>query len=240
MSTYLDYLNQISSPKTFLRKTKYIKYNFGKYLIFKNPSDIKVLEIGPGLGETIHYLNDKGIGTVDVADNDQTVLNYVNDKFKIDNLFHIDDVHRLDNTLDSYDAIIATQVLEHLPKNECVYFLNILLNHLKKDGHIIITVPNMANPFTLCERYADTTHENGFTDNSLRGLAAKCDIPSSSVEIKEFNIPPYSPINVIRIVLQKALHMVILLLSIVNGGSYSTLLTPNITLVIKGNLGSDL
>jgi glycosyltransferase involved in cell wall biosynthesis len=49
MNTYLDYLNQISSPKTFLRKTAYIKYNFGKYLKIYNSLKNKTTILPNGL-----------------------------------------------------------------------------------------------------------------------------------------------------------------------------------------------
>ena len=233
MSNYLDYLNKISSSKTFLRKVNYIKYNFGKYLTFKNPAQVNILEIGPGLGEALSYLNSNGFNNIDVVDNDQNILDNIHNKHKVRTLFKADNLADINAQLTSYEIIIATQLLEHLPKDSYILFLEILFKHLKKDGRIIITVPNMANPFTICERYADITHTNGFTDNSLRELANQCDIPDTKVEIQEFNIPPYSFLNIIRIILQKILHFFILVLSIVNGGSYSKLLTPNITMVIK-------
>lgn len=233
MSNYLDYLKRISNTKTFSRKTDYVKYNFGKYLKFKNLSNIKVLEIGPGIGEVIAYLNTNKIYDVDIIDIDKDILNNINKKYKVEKLFNTQNIESLDNELAMYDAIILTQVLEHIVPEKYELILNTLFKHLKKDGHIIITVPNMANPFTLCERYADMTHKNGFTDNSLMELAYKCNLSNAKIKIKEFNIPPYSLINIVRIILQKMLHLFIFLLSIINGGSYSKILTPNITLVIK-------
>ncbi len=59
------------------------------------------------------------------------------------------------------------------------------------------------------------------------------DIQASLIEVKGYEIPPYSLINVIRIFFQKLLHFVILIMSMMNGGSYSKMLTPNITLIVR-------
>ena len=232
MSTYLDYLNQISSKKTFSRKLDYVKYNFGSYILSRERAD-KVLEIGPGLGHTVKFLNSSGFISIDIVDNDDSILNYIKDKFEINKIFKTNDIKEIDNHLDHYDVIIATQVFEHIPKDQYKSFLTTLYKHLNKNGYLIITVPNMANPFTICERYGDITHTNGFTDNSLIELAAMSDIPRSSIKVKAYNIPAYNLLNIIRIFFQKTLHLMLLLMSIVNAGSYSKLLTPNISLVIK-------
>ncbi|MDZ7611969.1 MAG: class I SAM-dependent methyltransferase [Candidatus Moranbacteria bacterium] len=232
MKNYLKYLQEISSPQTFQRKIDYTKYNLGSYI--KSKDDKKeVLEVGPGLGENIQYLNSQRINHVDLLDNNKDILKYLSDNYKINNTFEANDIKKIDKELGLYDLIIGTQVLEHIKKEEQQVFLSILYEHLKKGGVIALTVPNMANPFTLCERYADITHETSFTDNSLMELAMKCDISKSKIKIKPFSIPPYSLINKIRIPLQKTLHFFILVLSIINGGSYSKILTPNITLIVK-------
>ena len=232
MSTYLDYLNQISSSKTFSRKLDYVKYNFGSYILSKEGAD-KFLEIGPGLGHTIKFLNSEGFKNIDIVDNDDSILNYIKEKFETNKRYKTNDIKEIDGQLDYYDVIIATQVFEHVPKDQYKSFLTTLYKHLNKNGYLIITVPNMANPFTICERYGDITHTNGFTDNSLIELAAMSEIPVSSINVRAYKIPPYSLLNIIRIFFQKILHLMLLAMSIANAGSYSKLLTPNISLVIK-------
>lgn len=233
MSNYLEYLDKNYSKKTFFRKVDYIKYNFGKKVNHKKSGGIKVLEIGPGMGEFIKYLNDRGCDEIDIVDNDKSILQYIENNFKIRQTFLVNNILDIEGRLSMYDVIVATQVLEHIPVSEQLKFIGFLYKHLSPDGNIIITVPNMANPFTLYERYGDTTHETGFTDNSLKQICLNCSIPLSNIEIRGFQIPPYSILNLIRIFFQKMLHGTILLLSIINAGGYSKSLTPNITLVIK-------
>ena len=168
-----------------------------------------------------------------MVDNDEMVLNYIGSIFNIRKKILANQLDEIESLLDSYDVIIATQVLEHITKDKHYAFLKTLYMHLKRGGYIIITAPNMANPFTSFERYGDITHEIGFTDNSFRQLAIKCDIPQTMIEINGFNIPPYTPLNILRIVFQKIFHFIMLILSIINGGGYSMILTPNITLIVK-------
>lgn len=209
-----------------------MRYNFGHYLLSKKETGT-FLEIGPGLGHAIKFLNSKGVNKIDIVDNDDSILNYIKENFEINKLYKTDNIKEIDTQLDHYDVIIATQVFEHIPKEQYRSFLTTLYKHLNKNGYLIITVPNMANPFTLCERYGDITHTNGFTDNSLIELAAMSEIPVSSIMVRAYKIPPYSLLNIIRIFFQKILHLALLAMSIINAGSYSKLLTPNISLVIK-------
>ena len=233
MSDYLTYLQKISNPKTFKRKYDYFRYNYGKLLFSEKNNVESVLEIGPGLGEFIAYLNSRKIRNIDIIDNDENILNYNKSKFRINRTFQTSRLINIEKELSNYDAIVLTQVLEHIPKEQYKEFLTILFDHLNENGIIIITVPNMANPFTLCERYADLTHYNGFTDVSLKELVNYCNLKKAKAFVKNFDIPPYSMVNIIRGIIQNILHKLILLLSIANGGTYSKFLTPNITLIIK-------
>jgi hypothetical protein len=59
--------------------------------------------------------------------------------------------------------------LEHIPKEETIVVLKAIYAALSPSGRLIIEVPNMANPLIgLNVRYADFTHEVGFTELSLQ------------------------------------------------------------------------
>lgn len=233
MSNYYKYLQNISSPKTFARKVDYLKYNFGKILKIENQKNIKILEIGPGLGECLHYLNSLNCTNIDIIDNDQSILDNLEKNYKVANSFLAEDISKIKEKLSQYDFIILTQVLEHIPYSQYQVFLNTLYNHLKPKGQIIITVPNLGNPFSIYERYDDITHQTGLTENSLKALVHNCKLKKTIVTIQPFKIPPYNSINFIRIILQKIIHLIIKSFAIMNGGVYAQILTPNITLVIQ-------
>jgi len=231
MKNYLEYLESIQTPKNFQRKVEYLKYNFSKYF---NQKEISVLEVGPGLGEFVHFLNQKGIKTIDLIDQDKDILQNIKQKYLVRKIF-LGDISSI-QIKDKYDVIFLLQVLEHIPKTKYHELLNTLYKQLNKDGKIIITVPNGNNPFSLTERYSDLTHQMLFTENSLKELPNYCNLSkTTNLDIQPYNIPPYSLINIIRIILQKIIHIFIFLGLVLNGGVYSQLLTPNITLIIAKN-----
>ncbi len=235
MSRYIDHLQELSSKETFNRKKDYIDYNLKSIFESIGYKSIKVLEIGPGLGEFESFLNDKKVLDVDIVDNDKSVIDFVSKKYKIRNKFLINKVSNLDKKLLNYDLIFLMQVLEHLQNSEYEVILKTLYKHLKPKGHIVIVVPNGNNPLGLVERYADLQHTNCFTQQSLKDLVNLSKIKNFEMEIKGYQIPPYGPINIVRIFFQKILHFFLFLIMVVNGGLFFKTMTPNIMLIIRKN-----
>jgi len=233
MTNYLSHLEDLYGNKTFKRKIDYIKYNFGKIIFEVVIPRGKALEIGPGKGEFIKYLNNLTIVDIDVIDNDPEVINLVKGTFKIKNSFLCDDVSRISKKLRKYDLIMMIQVLEHIPIEKYRSTLRVLYQHLNSQGYLIIVVPNANNPLGLVERYGDLQHRNSFTEMSLRDLVNISGIRNYDFKITGFSIPPYSLVNLVRIVLQKAVHLCLMFLLILNGGVFCKTMTPNISLIIK-------
>jgi len=233
MTNYLLHLRNSYKSKTFKRKIDYIKYNFGKIISKVIISNGKVLEIGPGKGEFVKYLNSLSISDVDIVDNDSGVINSVKRAFKVGNSFLCDDVSHISKKLKKYDLIMMIQVFEHIPIEKYISTLRVLYRHLRNQGYLVIVVPNASNPLGLVERYGDLQHTNSFTEMSLRDLIRISGIKNYDFKISGFSIPPYSLVNIIRIVLQKAIHLFLTFLLILNGGVFCKTMTPNITLIIK-------
>ncbi len=233
MSNYLKHLESVSNSKTLKRKKDYIDYNLKKYFRGLESKSFKALEIGPGLGEFESYLNDKGITNIDIADNDTNFLQHVGNSFKVNKKILVKKIDSLNNSLDKYNLIFLMQVLEHFPANSYHIVLNNLFSHLKPGGYLVIIVPNANNPLGLVERYGDLQHTASFTQQSLVDLIQLSKINNFDYEIKGYEIPPYDIINIIRVILQKILHLFLLAIMIINGGIFYKTMTPNIMLVIK-------
>ena len=127
MNNYLDHLDNMYNKKSFERKVDYIRYNFSE--IFKQKKfgkNVSILEIGPGKGEMIHYLNIKGIKDIDVIDNDKNVLKYIKKRFKIKNSYLSNSPISIKSRLGKYDLIVMIQVLEHLATVQHKKLLQIL------------------------------------------------------------------------------------------------------------------
>lgn len=235
MGRYIDHLQELSNPKTFKRKKDYIDYNLKSIFESIGYKNINVLEIGPGLGEFESYLNDKKVLGIDIVDNDKSVIDFVSKKYKVKNKFLVNRISDLEKRLSNYDFIFLMQVLEHIPISEYEVFLKTLYKHLKPRGYLVIVVPNGNNPLGLIERYADLQHTNCFTQQSLKDLINLSGIKNFEMEIKGYGIPPYEPINIIRIFFQKILHFFLFLIMVINGGLFFKIMTPNIMLIIRKN-----
>lgn len=64
------------------------------------------------------------------------------------------------------DAIIAKDIMEHIPKDQQESFVWSLHDALRPGGMAIVAVPNMDWLFSNHERYMDFTHEIGYTRES--------------------------------------------------------------------------
>lgn len=69
-------------------------------------------------------------------------------------------------------AVTATDVLEHLDKNEVLETFDLIAQALVPGGVFIARVPNAASSFGGRIQYGDFTHESSFTARSARQLAA--------------------------------------------------------------------
>ncbi len=233
MGNYVAHLQQLSAPQTLKRKKDYIDYNLKKYFRKIGFKKIRILEIGPGLGEFEGYLNEKGVIDIDIVDNDKSILNYVSKKYKVKNKLLARDLLLISKRLRKYNFIFLMQVLEHLPIEKYHKVVRLLYSQLEKGGFLVIVVPNANNPLGLIERYGDLQHTGSFTEQSLKDLINLSDIKDYSMEIKGYEIPPYDLLNIIRIILQKILHTILLAAIIINGGIFFKTMTPNIMLVIR-------
>jgi len=228
-------MGELGKSTAFDRRAGYLKYNYREYLNKLN-SKSSVLELGPGKGELLQILNDKKIFDIDIIDIDKPILDYCKKNFQLKTAIHETTLDITKSLKRKYDLIVLTQVFEHIPKTSYLNWVRGLYGALNPGGHIIITVPNGANPLVGTERYGDLQHENIFTIFSFSELMTFADLKGSSYTIRGFEIPPSSILNIIRIVLQKILHAIFIMLMMINGAIYQTLMTPNITLVIHKNL----
>jgi len=232
MSQYIKHLEEMSDSQTSKRKLEYLDYNIGNF-IAKLTKKSTILEIGPGTGEFEQLLNKRDFADIDIVDNDRSILNFVSSKRRIKNKFLTSDLLKIKSKLRNYDLILMVQVLEHIPISKFTPFIKTLFSKLNKEGNLIIVVPNGNNPLGLTERYADLQHTISFTTQSLKDLINITNLNNYQIQIRGYEIPPYTPVNIIRKILQKILHSILLLVMIINGGLFYKIMTPNIMLIIK-------
>lgn len=70
----------------------------------------------------------------------------------------------------SLSGIVALDVLEHLPLEECIEWMRLTRSRLVVGGRLIVRVPNGAGLFGPEVRWGDVTHRRAFTRSSLEQL----------------------------------------------------------------------
>jgi 2-polyprenyl-3-methyl-5-hydroxy-6-metoxy-1,4-benzoquinol methylase len=78
-------------------------------------------------------------------------------------------------------AITATDVLEHLTKEEVLQTLDQVAAALCPGGAFVARVPNAVSPFGGNIRYGDFTHQSWFTERSVRQICAAARFESVAV-----------------------------------------------------------
>lgn len=156
--------SNVFSRKEFENASLHFELNYEN--LMPPLKEAKILDIGCGTGHFLYYLEKKGYLNYLGIDISRQQISFckknVSKHVKIADAFKF-----LKDKEDIYDVVVANDLLEHIPKDEIIKFLELVHKTLKQDGLFLIKTPNLGNPFTIYLRYKDFTHEAGFTDKSL-------------------------------------------------------------------------
>jgi len=165
-----EYFSSIFGPSNIFSKKEYenaclhFERNHGEFIPSRN--DVKILDIGCGTGHFLYYLEKKGYKNFWGIDISIQQINFCRRNVS-KRAEQADAFEFLQNKKNTYDVVVANDLLEHIPKEKMLKFLKLVKEALKKDGIFLLKTPNMGNPFSIFSRYRDFTHEVGFTDKSL-------------------------------------------------------------------------
>ncbi len=148
-----------------------------------HPHEKRVLDLGCGQGELVALLRDDGYDAtgVDVSPEQVAIARQAGRP----GIVHAD-FHEYLRESRGWHAIVATDVLEHLPKHEVIRTFDDVRAALAPGGVFIARVPNAASPFSGHIRYGDITHETSFTARTVAQLAAVSRFES----VRTFGCPP--------------------------------------------------
>jgi len=142
---------------------------YGEYYYDCLPEELNepVLDVGCGSGHFLRFLEiagyHKGEGIELSLQQAKLARRHVNLEV------HEGDVaDLLKRKPEGYAAICMNDVLEHIPKDIIIDFLSTLRAGLKDDGVLVVNVPQVAGLTTVYSRYIDFTHQQVFTEMSLR------------------------------------------------------------------------
>jgi len=110
-------------------------------------------EIGFGNGSFLKFAKEKNWKIYGTEINKNLVKKAIECGY---NVTHTDNLLSYkDNT---FDLVVAFDVMEHIPQDEVLNFISQVKRTLKKDGFFIARVPNGDSPFGLVNQNGDITH----------------------------------------------------------------------------------
>jgi 2-polyprenyl-3-methyl-5-hydroxy-6-metoxy-1,4-benzoquinol methylase len=129
-----------------------------------------VIDIGCGQGALVKLLLADGYDArgVDISPEQVAIAHAVG----VDRVQHADYRDALTECQSQLAAVTATDVLEHLTKDEVLDTLDRVVAALAPGGVFVARVPNAVSPLGGHIRYGDFTHESSYTARSVRQLAA--------------------------------------------------------------------
>ena len=134
------------------------------------PSAGPVIDIGCGQGELVRLLLADGYDAegVDISPEQAAIARAAG----LDRVRHGDYMQLLLEHTNWLAAVTATDLLEHLMKDEVLETFDRVNEALAPGGVFVARVPNAVSPLGGHIRYGDFTHESSFTARSVRQLAA--------------------------------------------------------------------
>jgi SAM-dependent methyltransferase len=126
----------------------------------------KIIDVACGSGHFLYFLQKLGYSNtlgIDVSKEQLDAAGGVGVK----NLLKADLFEYLPRHPESFDMVVAVDIIEHLYKDEVIAFFDAVYESLKPGGIVFIGVPNVQCLLGGEARYSDFTHEQGFTSSSL-------------------------------------------------------------------------
>jgi 2-polyprenyl-3-methyl-5-hydroxy-6-metoxy-1,4-benzoquinol methylase len=147
----------------------YAEYKLPRYLtpyFRETDKDLRILDIGCGLGQMLNYLKKEGFNNLYGIDINEEAIEACTKKGLA--VKKINDTR--DFTVDAdqkFDRIVMSHVLEHIDKDKIVdTLIHIKKNLLKEGGQFLLMVPNAQSYTGAYWRYEDFTHTILFTAGS--------------------------------------------------------------------------
>ena len=159
-------INPTATPGHVLRA---LDATFGPALTRVRPGG-RVLDVGCGTGIMLHWLTRRG-GVVPVGvDASESQMHVLKRHLPGVEAYCADGLSFMRERAGSFDAIICTDVLEHIPEPALLDWVEAARDALVPGGVFLCRVPNGANLTSPHARYIDMTHERCFTSKSLLQL----------------------------------------------------------------------
>lgn len=128
--------------------------------------DAAILDLGCGYGNFLHFLASEGYTETKGIDLNPRQLQIAR-SLGVKNVQCCEGKEFLANSVGQFDFISAIDVLEHVPKDQVLEFLDSVHAALRPGGRFVCQVPNLT-AFYRPLFYMDFSHETPFTATSLK------------------------------------------------------------------------
>jgi 2-polyprenyl-3-methyl-5-hydroxy-6-metoxy-1,4-benzoquinol methylase len=172
---------------------------------------IEILVISSGVGYFQYSLKKWGYTNVRGIDTDSEKAEYARKKGFLSEC--IDCFDYLEKNEDFYDLIFAEQEVNHLTRDEFLYFLSLCFNALKPNGQLIITAANCANPLIAPEYLGNNIdHYTSFTENNLMQFFSMTKFKEVEVFPHDFYVLWTNPLNYVAKIVTGGIHFLLKML----------------------------
>lgn len=169
---------------------------------FPSDKDARILDLGCGSGTLLYFLRQMGYKNISGIDSSPEQVEQAR-QLGFANVSHADAFTFLETVADdSYEAVAAFDIIEHLTKSELLHLADEIYRTLGPGGVWIIHAPNAEGFLGSRVRYADLTHEQAFTPASVEQLARAAGFRSS--ECFEDAPIAHGPKSLARLIVWKA------------------------------------
>lgn len=216
----------LNSKQPFQSNKPYVKKLINRFIPNKNA---RVVDLACGSGMYLYILKELGYTNTVGCDISQEQIEIAH-KLGITNAKHMDLVDLLLNER-SIDCVLFIDILEHLEASEVFSILEQVHSKLTDGGRVIIHVPNAEGIFGMKIRYGDYTHEQAFTNTSLRQILMATGFQSPM--FYEDKPVVHSFTSFIRLALWELLTIPFRLLALAESADRNAILSKNILVVAE-------
>lgn len=152
------------SPEQEAALLQYYRQALGSFLPAEKSA--RIVDVGCGMGRVLLALKSMGYTNLSGLEYDEGQAAYCRKKGLEVELTQ-DTPAALRRHANSFDLVLCTDVIEHIPHDQQLDFVAAIHESLKPGGKLICTVPNANSALAMHWRYIDWTHHESFTESSL-------------------------------------------------------------------------
>lgn len=186
-------------------------------------STSSILELGCGPGYMMSFLQSEGFVNVKGID-----LSIEQAQLARERGLHVqvaDALSYLQQTSETYDAILALDFLEHFSKEELLALVSLIMARLNPGGTLIVQTPNGQGLFPNQIIYGDLTHLTILSPSSLHQLLRLFGFVE--IDIRETGPAPKNIKGILRLIIWRCARLLATVVRLAETGKRQTIWTEN-------------